>query len=222
MALTSVTQKNLRDALLLSGCMDSNSSLRAMFVDARLAPWKSQVPEANSKGERVSYTIAGLVDKFDNSGDNILAVLVKVIAQREAGMLVTTLLELAQQVQYETTGKRVSEQGVVLAEQLGINNPIKQESKTMVNYNDFNGPALALMYIRQLIELRKEFGLTVPEEMLEEGKALRRQVEAAATTEKQTYASSLKQQLREVETAKEKRARLEKQLAELGADDTEI
>lgn len=242
MPIQTETHKKVRDALLIAGCMDSNSSLRAMFVDARLAPWKSQVPEANNKGERVAYTISTFVDKFNTNQQNMLAVLLEVIGQREAGMLANTLLELSQQIQYETTGVKMNafnQAGQYVKYQvntvpgasvgaIGDNAVVtggihlgKKEQEQMYNTQTFDTAAARLVEIRQTIALRKEFGLKVSEELLAEGRKVRAAVEAAASAEKQNYAESVKRQLREVETAEEKRARLKKELEELGTGDTQ-
>lgn len=268
MSIQTETHKKVRDALLIAGCMDSNASLRAMFVDARLAPWKSQVPEANNKGERVAYTISTFVDKFNTNQQNMLAVLLEVIGQREVGMLANNLLELAQQVQYETTGTRgvldsdykrnaaiknvesLFEEYQAVQNQLAsvldavsrvrlqrqieklewdidaisknfeIQNPLMKETQ-MYNTQTFDNLATQLIAVRALIAVRKEFGLKVSEELLAEGRKIRAAVEAAAAAEKQSYAESVKRQLREVETAEEKRARLKKELEELDTGDTQ-
>lgn len=244
MPIQTETHKKVRDALLIAGCMDSNSSLRAMFVDTRLALWRSQVPEANSKGERVNITIAKFMDQFNSSQQNILAVLLEVIGQREAGMLATTLLELSQQVQYETTGVKMNafnQSGQNVKYQVntvpgatvgavGDNAVIpggihfgKKEQEPMYNTTQsFDVAATQLAHIRQAIALRKEFGLKVSDELLAEGRKIRAEVEAAAAAEKQNYAESVKRQLREVETAEEKRARLKKELEELDDSPSEI
>ncbi|MBN2006924.1 MAG: hypothetical protein JXA21_26455, partial [Anaerolineae bacterium] len=82
-ALPSELEQRLRAALLRCGPFDSDSSLRAIFVDARIAAWRDDIPDNTpSRGKRVAAFIEGLLDQRDNAGNNALALVLHVLADR--------------------------------------------------------------------------------------------------------------------------------------------
>ncbi|HOU15703.1 MAG TPA: hypothetical protein PKZ84_21575 [Anaerolineae bacterium] len=93
----------LRAALQTCGAFDSDAALRAIFVDARLSPWQSQIPEADSVFARIQRTIAFLfAHTADASGypENALVLLLHVLSeQTEYGDAnQRRLLELAEEL----------------------------------------------------------------------------------------------------------------------------
>jgi hypothetical protein len=84
-----VLYSRLRAALQTCGAFDSDTALRAIFVDARLSPWQTQIPEADSVFARIQRTIAFLfAHTADASGhsENALVLLLHVLSeQTESG-----------------------------------------------------------------------------------------------------------------------------------------
>lgn len=82
-ALPPELEQRLRAALLRCGPFDSDSSLRAVFVDARIAAWRDDIPDNTpSRGKRVAAFIEGLLEQHDNAGNNALALVLHVLADR--------------------------------------------------------------------------------------------------------------------------------------------
>ena len=82
-ALPSELEQRLRAAFLRCGPFDSDSSLRAIFIDARIAAWRDYIPDNTpSRGRRVAAFIESLVDQRDDAGNNALALVLHVLADR--------------------------------------------------------------------------------------------------------------------------------------------
>lgn len=82
-ALPSELEQRLRATLLRCGSFDSDSSLRAVFVDARIAAWREEIPDNTpSRGRRVAAFIESLVAQRDTAGNNALALVLRVLADR--------------------------------------------------------------------------------------------------------------------------------------------
>ncbi len=101
--ISPVLYSHMRAALQICGAFDSDETLRAIFVDARLAPWQTQIPEANSVSARIERTIAFLfAHTADASGrlENALVLLLHVLSERtETGDAnQRRLLELAEEL----------------------------------------------------------------------------------------------------------------------------
>lgn len=77
--ITAELYKELVTSLLNCGPFASNSELRSIFVDSRLSPWRSRLPEASTAQSRVMVTIALLVDTYNVQGDNALVLLLEVL-----------------------------------------------------------------------------------------------------------------------------------------------
>ncbi|MFN2110685.1 MAG: hypothetical protein ACK2UI_13555 [Anaerolineae bacterium] len=76
----------LRAALRTCGAFGSDAALRAVFTDARLAPWQSQIPEADSVFARIQRTIAFLfAQTSDASGhsENALMLLLNALSEQK-------------------------------------------------------------------------------------------------------------------------------------------
>jgi len=72
-SLSPSLQTRLRNALLKCAPFGSNDALRAVFSDARIAAWKSNVPEAATPALRVSFLISQFMDAWNAEGQNALA-----------------------------------------------------------------------------------------------------------------------------------------------------
>jgi hypothetical protein len=77
--LSSDLMRRLREALLRCGPFDSAAELRALFVDARLRPWRDRVPEAPNRQARVQALIALLVDAANVARESALVLFVDVL-----------------------------------------------------------------------------------------------------------------------------------------------
>ncbi|MDT8305162.1 MAG: PQQ-binding-like beta-propeller repeat protein [Anaerolineae bacterium] len=73
---------SLRAGLLSCEPFASDPALDALFVDARIAPWRRQLGEARTDLERVDGVIALLHDRHDSRGRNGLVLLVEVLGER--------------------------------------------------------------------------------------------------------------------------------------------
>lgn len=80
--LTPELLSEVRGALGQCGPFDSDAVLRAVFIDARLRPWRDDVPEARSRSERIDAVIDLLHDKESAEGDNALVLLLRVLGER--------------------------------------------------------------------------------------------------------------------------------------------
>ncbi len=64
------------------GPFDNDRTLRAIFVDERIARWRDLLPEMMpNRAQRVSAVIAALIEKFDERGKNALALLLLVLGE---------------------------------------------------------------------------------------------------------------------------------------------
>jgi hypothetical protein len=92
----------LRDVLTRSGFFDDDRTLRALFVDDRLAPWRGQLPETHNTAMRVQQVVAWLYRKTHaQTGANALVSLLQVLYDHtdSADSLQRELAQLAEQVQ---------------------------------------------------------------------------------------------------------------------------
>lgn len=72
--------QRVRQTLLRCGPFGSDSSLRAVFVDARIYPWRDHVPEAPGRAPRVDAIMEVLLDQADDQGNPALALFAAVLA----------------------------------------------------------------------------------------------------------------------------------------------
>ncbi len=82
-----VLYSDLRAALQTCGEFNSNAILRTVFVDARLAPWQTQIPEADSISDRIEHSIAFLfahTADIPGRAENALVLLLRVLGERTA------------------------------------------------------------------------------------------------------------------------------------------
>jgi hypothetical protein len=66
--------------LLRCAPVDSHKALQAIFVDARLSPWKDKLPETDNRGSRVQSLIEFLHDQYSDTGENGLVLLLHVLS----------------------------------------------------------------------------------------------------------------------------------------------
>jgi hypothetical protein len=69
---------------VLSTCdaFESNRQLRAVFGDARLSPWRDNLPQTDELSSRVTQTIGYLQDKWNTGQENALCLLLRVLRDR--------------------------------------------------------------------------------------------------------------------------------------------
>ena len=85
-AIPSELTQRLRETLVRCPDLESDRALRAVFVDARLAPWINRVPENTpDRATRVNLLIAALCDQTAANGDNALVLLLYVLAENTPG-----------------------------------------------------------------------------------------------------------------------------------------
>jgi len=70
----------LRATLLRCGPFGSDDELRALFTDARIAAWRDTLPEAASPAGRAIALIAFLYDRYSDSQQNALVLLLHVLS----------------------------------------------------------------------------------------------------------------------------------------------
>lgn len=73
--------EQLRRVLLECGPIDEDSTLRAIFVDKRLSPWKDRLPEANDRTKRVNSIINFLLNEYNEAKNNALVLLLQVLSE---------------------------------------------------------------------------------------------------------------------------------------------
>lgn len=74
--------QQLRQVLLNCDLFTTDKELIAMFVDARLTPWRNRLPTANNPTERVEGVITLLYNQHDQIGQNALVLLLQVLSER--------------------------------------------------------------------------------------------------------------------------------------------
>jgi hypothetical protein len=72
--------KRLRTTLLRCGPFGSDDNLWAVFTDARIVAWRNTLPGASSRASRVDALIAFLYDKYSDSQQNALVLLLHVLS----------------------------------------------------------------------------------------------------------------------------------------------
>jgi hypothetical protein len=74
-------KQRLIDVLLRCGGFTSQVQVKAIFIDARLSPWRNKLPEGNSPTERVNLVIEFLSDKFSDRDENALVLFLRVLSE---------------------------------------------------------------------------------------------------------------------------------------------
>ncbi len=98
MPIPFILTHRLREALTRHPALADDRTLRAVFVDERLAPWRDHAPEATpNRAARVDALIAALCDQTDTHGQNALALFLHTLADQteSANALHAELAELA-------------------------------------------------------------------------------------------------------------------------------
>lgn len=74
---------DLRSTLLSLPQFSRHETLRAIFVDKRLAPWRNEIQEGANAADRVNLTIDYLSQRYDSKTDkNALVLLLKVLSDQ--------------------------------------------------------------------------------------------------------------------------------------------
>jgi len=71
-----------RNTLLKCGEFETDAALRAVFVTAELIPFRSELPEAESKARRVDACLAYLVEKHLSDGRSVLPLFMAALRDR--------------------------------------------------------------------------------------------------------------------------------------------
>lgn len=80
--IPSALYTRLLAVLLRCASFQSNDALRAVFIETRLHTWQPDLPEARTVGERARATIAYLSKHFNTAGENVLVLLLHVLAEQ--------------------------------------------------------------------------------------------------------------------------------------------
>jgi hypothetical protein len=82
-ALPAPLLKQLRQTLLDCGPFDSDRQLRAIFTaDARLAPWRNNLPEADSRAERVNLFVAEFLRRRNRQEQSVLVLFLQAVHEQ--------------------------------------------------------------------------------------------------------------------------------------------
>ena len=71
--------RTLKNTLLDCGPFGSHRALVSVFADERLAPWKNQVSEADSKSERVDLFVSDFLDRKNRAGQSVLVLFLQAL-----------------------------------------------------------------------------------------------------------------------------------------------
>ncbi len=114
----------LREVFNTCGPFESNRELAAVFVDARIAPWRDDLPEADSRIDRVDALIAYLHNNFSTAtsetGDippqNALVLFAQVLVDRTApeDSCFVTLQAVAQRLAEEIAQAAITPEQIIV------------------------------------------------------------------------------------------------------------
>lgn len=95
--------KQLRLTMLLCGPFDTHDEIKAVFVDARISPWRNLLYHAKNPTKRVESVIALLHNQYNGVGQNALALLLHVLSDRldNGTACFNQFTELAQAIEKE-------------------------------------------------------------------------------------------------------------------------
>jgi len=71
--------RTLKDTLLDCGPFGSHRALVSVFADERIAPWKNQVSEADTKRDRVDLFVSDFLDRKDRFGRSVLVLFLQAL-----------------------------------------------------------------------------------------------------------------------------------------------
>jgi V8-like Glu-specific endopeptidase len=74
--------KKLRETLLDCGPFDTHRSLAGVFTDDRIAPWKNQISEADSKNARVDVFVSDFLSRKNRAGQSVLVLFLQAVYDR--------------------------------------------------------------------------------------------------------------------------------------------
>ena len=93
------TYTRLRNTLLKCPQFASTAELKALFVDARLSPWRNELPEANQMAARVNLAIDYLADRYTKHQENALVLFLHVLSDQFDDAQHFALLDLASELE---------------------------------------------------------------------------------------------------------------------------
>ncbi|MCK5919817.1 MAG: hypothetical protein KAG66_02680 [Methylococcales bacterium] len=82
MRLDGKSLRMMRKALMQCDITASNESVRGLFADERIYPWRNQISEANSPSGRADAIISKLHNRRNRAGENALALFFAVAGER--------------------------------------------------------------------------------------------------------------------------------------------
>jgi hypothetical protein len=82
MQIPASLHNRLRSLLLDCGPFVSDRALRRVFVDSRLAPWRNQLPTAESPDGRVAAAISFLLRRYSRQKENALVLFCRVLREQ--------------------------------------------------------------------------------------------------------------------------------------------
>lgn len=103
--------EKLCSLVVATGVFDSQLALHSLFKDARLAPWKNQLPETNSLIGRTDQVLAFLMDRKTADGRNGLVLFLRVLIGRlkPEDFLASQLLEMVGKIESKEITKPTKE-----------------------------------------------------------------------------------------------------------------
>jgi hypothetical protein len=150
--------RQCRVTILKCSEFDTNASLQAVFVTNELRPFRSRLPEASSKSERVDACLAFLMDKRLSDGRSVLPLFLAALRDRyQTGDALRDELETLQL----KAGQELNTKAA-LSEMQGT----KPEGVSPANYGSTELASLAKLIaesynILELVELAQSVGLYV-------------------------------------------------------------
>ena len=80
--MSTLISGRLRNTLLKSNYFDNDRNLQSLFVDERIGLWRDELPQANSRAERVEATVSSLRGKYNDAQERALVLLLQVLRDR--------------------------------------------------------------------------------------------------------------------------------------------
>ncbi|MBN1873978.1 MAG: NACHT domain-containing protein [Anaerolineae bacterium] len=102
MSIPSDLYRRLHTTLLTCSPSDSDNHLRTLFVDARLAPWRAKIPQAETPDMRIRNLIDALHNQYNHHQENALILFLAVLRDQQAltNSCYRSLEDLRQELEY--------------------------------------------------------------------------------------------------------------------------
>ena len=110
--ISPVLTRKLQDVLLRSNFFNSDNSLKALFVDSRIALWQALLPQTTNITARVTQMISLLMIRSNTEGENALVLFLQVLSDRihPDDKLHHDLVDLANKLNFPTKQINISPQ----------------------------------------------------------------------------------------------------------------